>query len=124
MSSILLGQPFASGATVVISGNPWSGTLLPVGGVRLKWVSSGGNAYVGLSGGGPPLSGGFLTVTSGGFPLSGGGILDGFLLAPGDNYFIPFCRFKQSGTYSVYAQCDAAASGIGRMFYDADTHSV
>lgn len=122
MPSILLGQPYASGATQVISGNFWSGRKAePVGGVQLFWVSSGGNAYIALSGGGPPLSGGFMTINSGTLQLSGGnasGMLDGFPMAPGAGYFIPKLACGLSGNLSIFALCDQAASGTGRLYFE------
>lgn len=122
MPSTILGQPYASGAQQIISGNPWSGTWFPVGGIQFLWVSSGGNAYIGVSGGNPVLSGSFLTINSGGMMLSGGpasGFLDGICIPPGTPYFIPKARFPISGIYNMYALCDAAASGIGRLYFEA-----
>lgn len=125
----MLGNPYASGATVVISGNVWSGQgyYHPQGGIQFRWFSSGGNCYLGLSGGGPPLSGNFMTMNSGGMQLSGGflsGALDGIPLEPGGSYFIPFSAFRPqlnviSGLYlNVFALCDQAASGVGRLSFE------
>lgn len=114
MPSLVLGQPLASGPQIIVSGNPWSGLApTPVGGIQFRWISSGGNAYIGLSGG--------MTINSGQMFLSGGpnsGLLDGFPLAPGDGYFIPKLAFPLSGTYNVYAMCDQVASGVGRLYFE------
>lgn len=112
MPSIILGQPLASGPQIIVSGNPWSGqqAQFPVGGIQFRWVSSGGNAYIGMSGG--------MTITSGGMMQSGGGLLDGMPMAPGDAYFIPRLGLKTSGAYTVYGMCDVAASGAGRLFFE------
>ncbi len=123
MASLVLGNPFLSGAIQVIAGNPWSGQLVPVGGIQLKWVcpASGALAYVSLSGGGPPLSGGFMTYNSGTMMLSGGftsGALDGIPMGPGESMFIPKIGFRTSGAFNLYANCDPAASGIGRLFFE------
>lgn len=123
MPSIVLGQPVASGATTVISGNPWSGSQRePVGGIQLLWISSGGACFVGLSGGGPVLSGPTMTVNSGQMALSGGaasGMLDGMYVAPGVPYFLPRLAFPISGIYNLYATCEQAASGVGRLYFEA-----
>ncbi len=74
-----------------------------------------------MSGGGPILSGNFMTITSGAMALSGGclsGMLDGMPMAPGDTYFIPKTAFATSGVYGVWAMCDVAASGIGRLYWE------
>jgi hypothetical protein len=126
MPSLVLGQPYASGAQLVVSGNLFSGRLTPIGGIQLRWMSSGGNAYIAFSGGGPPLSGGFMTTNSGGFGLSGGclsGMLDGFPLAPGDGFFVPMAALQirqgpQSGSVNLWASFDPAASGVGRLNFD------
>lgn len=95
-------------------------------GVQLRWISSGGNCYVAMSGGGPPLSGGFMTITSGQMALSGGassGMLDGMLLGPGDKYFIEPAVLSNvanttSGAFNLYALADLAASGVGRLYFE------
>lgn len=109
MPSIILGNPQASGPQIIVSGNPWSGKLVPVGSIDLFWTSSGGNAYVGTSGN--------MTMTSGGMFLSGGGVNDGMMIPPGARYTIPKCNLNISGTITVYANCDVAASGLGRLYY-------
>ncbi len=124
MPSMLLGNPVASGAIRVMSGNPYSGTFGPTGGVQFRWVSSGGNCYIALSGGGPILSGTFMTINSGDIVATRGpasGMLDGFLMAPGDSYFLPalcFGKGPNSGFINVFALCDAVASGIGRLYWE------
>lgn len=100
------GSPFP-----LVSGNLWSGqgAFHPVGGVRLLLDPiSSGNAYISLSGG--------ATTRSGGFFLSGG-LTDGMLLAPGGDYFIPKLAFV-SGQMSIWATCDPAASGQGRLYWE------
>ncbi len=118
---MILGNPLASGATPILSGWPWSGRpAKPVGGVQIRWISSGGNCYIALSGN-PILSGGFMTLTSGQMYLSGGansGLLDGMPLAPGDSYFVPRLATGLSGQLSIFAICDQAASGIGRLYWE------
>jgi hypothetical protein len=122
MPSVILGQPYASGAQQIISGNVFSGRAPePVGGIQLFWISSGGQAYISLSGGGPVLSGGFMTINSGQMQLSGGyssGKLDGFPMVPGAGYFIPKLAFQVSGNFNVYALCDQSASGVGRLYWE------
>lgn len=114
MPSIVLGQPRASGPQLVMSGCPWSGQpLSPVGGVQLLWVSSGGNAYIGLSGN--------VTITSGQMALSGGansGLSDGMMMPPGGGYFVPRMATGPSGQLQIYAWCDGNASGVGRLFFE------
>lgn len=111
MPSILIGNPLASGPQIIVSGNPWSGHITPVGGVQLRWdKNASGNCYIGLSGA--------MTVTSGGMFLSGGGLLDGMQISPGDAYWIPRIGTGISGSISIYAGCDATASGQGRLYYE------
>ncbi len=112
MPSTLLGNPLASGAQIIVSGNVFSGRVGVVGGVQLRLSNqASGNAYIGLSGA--------ITRTSGGFYLSGTlGLLDGVELGPGDSYFIPKIAFQISGTINVYAQADATCSGQSRLFWE------
>lgn len=102
----------ASGAPFPLaSGDYWSGTGAqhPVGGVNLRLAkNASGNAYVGLSGG--------TTLNSGGFFLSGNNA-DGFVLHPGDSYFIPRLAFV-SGQMNIYAHCDPACSGQARLYWE------
>ena len=112
MPSVILGNPLASGAQIVVSGNVFSGRLAPVGGVQLAWDrNASGNVYIGLSGG--------MTVNSGGMFLSGGGLLDGMQVGPGGVYFIPKIALATSGAVTIYAQCDAACSGVSRLYWEA-----
>lgn len=107
-----------SGGIGIVSGNPYSGTLFPVGGVQLKVDTSGGPIYVGLAiplGVTPPVSGGPMTFTSGG-SLTSGGLLDGVQLAPGDPYFIPKVRLS-SGLQTIRLNCAAASSGT-RLYWE------
>ena len=109
MPSVLLtaasGSPFP-----IVSGNPWSGTRI-TGGVQLRLhPNASGNAYITLSGGG--------TVTSGSFLFSGLGYMDGYLMAPGNERFVDKAFCGASGSISIYATCDGAASGQARLFYE------
>lgn len=109
MPSYIIGN--RSGGDPVISGMPWSGKIVPQGGIQLRLdKNASGNAYIGLSGG--------TTVNSGGFFLSGGGLLDGMQLTPGDGYWIPHIATGPSGFINVVASCDSAASGQARLFYE------
>ena len=110
----------ASGGQLIISGNFWSGKLLPVGGVNfVADPNNSGLIYIGFSGG--------LTVRSGNYPLSGGiysGANDGCPVKPGNTYFVPAIAFGNRGGFNsgqpnMYAACDAAASGgFARLFFD------
>lgn len=119
MPSLLLTA--ASGAPFPIySGNPWSGqgTPHPVGGIQLLLhPNASGNAYVFLSGN-PSGVTGVMTVTSGGAFPNGSGLLDGMLVPPGGSYFIPKLGINPSGSFGVYATCDAGASGQARLFFE------
>ena len=117
MPSVVLGNPVASGGVQIVgqSGQPWpySGVPAPIGGVQLLWISSGGNCYIGFSGN--------MTINSGQMQLSGGansGITDGMLILPGTPYFVPRLRCGLSGNLQVFALCDVAASGNGRLYWD------
>jgi hypothetical protein len=62
-----------------------------------------------------------MTITSGQMFLSGGpnsGLSDGMILAPGDSYFVPKIACGNSGFLNIYALCDVAASGIGRLYFE------
>ena len=113
MPSVQIG--LVSGGQIVLSGDPWSGTAgYPQGLVVLRWErAASGNVYIALSGN--------MTVNSGGFSTSGGfahsGLLDGMQLGPGDVYTIPKLALKTSGTCTIYATPDAAASG-NRIFFE------
>lgn len=115
MPSILV-SPVSGGLQVISAPNPYSGKLLPVGEIRLLWTTaiSGANCYIALSGG--------MTVNSGSFGTSGG-LMDGRAIPPGGSYNIPKLGITStvgntSGTFNIYASCDAAASGAGRLYYD------
>ena len=115
MPSVIVGIPDASGLQQLISGNPWSGALVPTGGVQLRLSrNASGSIYVGLSG--------TVRLNSGGVFLFGGsGLLDGMEVGPGDAYFIPKMAFPgyRSGNYDVYFWHDAAASGRARLYFEA-----
>ena len=99
---------FVSGGALLVSGNPWSGTRLPVGGIQLKSAStSSGSVYVGYSGG--------ITMLSGG-ALSSGGLLDGMELRPGEGYFVP--KLAVSGVMNVFVAVPPAVSGQCRVFWE------
>lgn len=105
----------ASGAPFpLISGNFWSGQggTHPVGSIVFRWASdASGNAYIALSGG--------ATITSGGFFLSGTlGNADAMMIPPGGTYTLPKLAINLSGVLNVYASCDAAASGVGRLWWE------
>lgn len=111
MPSVLIGNPLLSGPQVVVSGNPWSGRVNPVGGIQFRLAkNASGNVYIGLSGN--------VTLNSGGMFMSGGGLADGMLVGPGDAYWVPKLGMATSGTYSVYARHDAAVSGQGRLYWE------
>jgi hypothetical protein len=67
-----------------------------------------------------------MTINSGGMTLSGGaqlsGALDGIPLGPGDGLWIPAYAFKSpigvSGNCNIFAMCDQAASGVGRLSWE------
>lgn len=114
MPSMILNNPFASGPQIILNGNPWSGLLRkPEGQIDFLWVSSGGLCYVGMSG--------VMTQNSGSMFLSGGansGMLDGMAIPPGGRYSIPRLGMMVSGVFSIYANCDVAASGTGRLYFN------
>jgi hypothetical protein len=105
---------FVSGGSFLVSGNPWSGTIAPVGGVNLKLgFDASGPVYVGVLLG---LSSGGITATSGG-ALSSGGLSDGYELRPGDSYPIPTLRCSGQ-VQKIAVVVPAATSGRCRLFYD------
>ena len=123
MPSVIIGQPFASGAQIVVSGLYWSGRTAPdtaytqnypQGGVYLSLDrSSSGSVYIGLSGG--------MTFNSGGAQLAGGafsGMLDGVQLIPGGNRFIPRICCGLSGQLGIWAWADPACSGQARLYFE------
>lgn len=107
MPSTLIGAQ--SGGVQLVSGNFFSGTSWPHGGIQLKASrSNSGHVYVGLSGG--------VTQTSGG-ALASGGMLDGMEVAPGDAYFIPKLVCSGRAT-AVFITCDPTVSGRCRVFWE------
>ena len=112
MPSFLVGNPLASGPTVVVSGFPWSGKAYnPVGGIQFRVATNAsGSVYIGYSG--------TITMNSGGLFMSGGGMNDGMQLAPGDAFFVPRLATGVSGALTVYFRHDAACSGQTRIYYD------
>ena len=122
MPSLVVNYIPNSGAVLLVSGNLFSGHFSPLGGIQIRaWSQNSGSCYIGLSGGNPPLSGGFLTIMSGGMVLSGGcrsGMLDGVELAKGDSYFIPRSATGPSGFINVFCVHDATCSGQARIFFE------
>ena len=101
-----------SGGIALVSGDVFSGSVHPIGGVQLR-LAAGAPAlfYVGL----PNLSGDVSTGASGGV-LASGGMADGMEMSPGDAYFVPKSRLV-SGIQSIRLIVPAAASG-GRLFWE------
>ena len=113
MPSMMLGNPVASGPQIVVSGNAFSGSAPPplIGGVFMKMPkNASGNAYVSAYSG--------VTLNSGGFFLSGGGLYDGYLMEPGQEYFLPHSKMPISGTLNVYVWADGACSGQTRFYFE------
>ncbi len=112
---------FFSGGQPLVSGNPFSGTLYPVGGVYLRLDASGtGPIYVGLPFPGQviPVSGSPMTFLSGG-GQSSGGLLDGMQLNSYDSpYFIPKLRLT-SGISTIRVNSLTGNSGV-RLFWDVN----
>ncbi|RJQ26423.1 hypothetical protein C4577_03665 [Candidatus Parcubacteria bacterium] len=104
-SAILISQ---SGGVGLISGNIFSGTPWPLGGVQLQYNASGpGPIYVGLP---SPISAtGAVTIKSGG-GLSSGGLADGVEIYPGQPYFVSKARLV-SGIETIRVGVPAASSG-------------
>lgn len=114
MPSVLLTA--ASGAPFIVysGGLPFSGrpVMFPYSFVNLKYANTAsGNAYVSYTSGGP------FAVNSGGAFPNGSGLYDAMMLAPGERYQIPRLVFI-SGILNIFATCDAAASGQGRLYFD------
>lgn len=120
MASVVIGNPLASGPTQIIgqSGQPYPfsgmGPNIPVGGVRLRFISlvpGSGLCFIGYSGN--------MTVDSGGFQLSGGassGMNDGMPLRDGEVFFVPKQSIVGSGVLNIFAHADTLASG-GRLYW-------
>lgn len=108
-----------SGGIGLVSGQIFSGTGYPIGGIQLVMDSDApGPVYVGLqwfSGGVAAASGGAVTINSGG-SLSSGGATDGIRVNPGTNYFVPRSRLS-SGVLSIRLAVPAASSG-GRLYWE------
>jgi len=118
-----------SGPQLLISGNPWSGQIVPVGGIQLVMDrNNSGNMYVGFSGN--------ITRTSGNVPLSGSSLSDGMQVGPGGSYFVPKIALRGvasgaggagsgmnllfSGTtpWNIFILGDTACSGQGRVYWE------
>jgi len=118
-----------SGPQLLISGNPWSGQIVPVGGIQLIMDrNNSGNIYVGFSGN--------ITRTSGNVPLSGSSLSDGMQVGPGGSYFVPKIALRAvasgaggagsgmnllfSGTtpWNIFILGDATCSGQGRVYWE------
>ncbi len=103
-----------SGGQPLVSGNPWSGSIVPAGEVKLKVSESvSGIVYVGVA----------LGLTSAGivFPAGGafssGGLSDGMELAAGDEYSIP--KLQCSGQIDrIRLLVASGLSGTMRVFWD------
>ena len=105
---------FQSGGQPLVSGNPYSGQIFPVGGIQL-WSAfdSSGSVYVGV---GLGLHSGGITITSGG-AFSSGGIDDGMEMRPGGAFFVP--RLLCSGQVDkILLAVPAAVSGRCRIFWE------
>ena len=105
---------FVSGGASLVSGNPYSGMITPVGGVQLRLASdASGSVYVGVLLG---LTSGGITQTSGG-AFSSGGMSDGMEMRPGDGYFVP--TLVCSGqVQSIAVVVPPAVSGRCRLFWE------
>ncbi len=100
-----------SGGIGLVSGNQFSGMIIPAG-IQLHLAAAApGLIYVGL----PGLSGLAVTMTSGG-SLSSGGLADGMELNPGADYYIPKGRLV-SGIETIRLAAPAASSGA-RCFWE------
>lgn len=113
MPSTLVG--FQSGGQPIVSGNPYSGRIAPVGGVQLLLgANASGTVYVGTALG---LSSGGITIQSGG-DLSSGGLSDGLPIDPGGGLFIP--ALKCSGQIDkILVAVPPAVSGRCRLYWEA-----
>lgn len=114
MPSLLLSAASGSPFPIYSGGLPFSGQSyrFPYSYVNLKYAdNASGNAYIGYTSGGP------FTVNSGGAFPNGSGLYDLMMLAPGERYQIPKLEFI-SGCLNIFATCDAAASGQGRLYFD------
>ena len=81
--------------------------------VNLKYANNAsGNAYISYQSGGP------FNINSGAAFPNGSGLYDMMMLAPGERYSIPRLEFPNSGVLNIFATCEAAASGQGRLYFD------
>lgn len=99
-----------SGGVQLVSGNPFSGNkIVPYAGIQVKVDPDtlSGLVWLGYSGG--------LTIKSGG-ALSSGGMLDGFPLKTGEQFFIP--KLLAPTVDRVWLTTVAANSGI-RVSWEA-----
>ncbi len=132
MPSMVMGFVAGSGFTPLVSGNPWSGQLEPVGGIQFYAApTNSGAIYLSLSGGnffsgqaGQLVTSGGPTINSGSMYLSGGaysGNMDGFPIFPGGGFFVPKLGLTNtgptSGTIGLCVGCDTACSGLGRLYW-------
>lgn len=131
MPSYVIGYVPGSGFTPLVSGNPWSGRIVPTGILQIRadpnnsgalYVSlSGGNFHSGqmstlVASGGPTINSGALGVG-----VSSGGQMDGMKLMPGDAMGIPVMALQNtgpsSGTFRVCFGADPTCSGpYGRIY--------
>ena len=124
MPSLKMNYVAGSGFLPLISGNPYSGQLVPVGGIQLVTPNfNSGNIYVSLSGAfhftgipNAPLA------VSGGPTINSGGMTDAIPIAPGASYFIPKQAIPiggaYSGTFRVSVGCDVAGSGRDFVYWE------
>lgn len=112
MPSFIIGNR-SGGDPLIASGNPYSGHPIPLGGIQLTWDrNASGSLYVTLSGNATTQSGG---------PFLSGGLLDGVQVVPGGSYFVPklgLPLFSGNPPFPPYFQCDAGASGQGRLYFE------
>ncbi len=120
MPSILTTLTSGTGLPL-ISGNIFSGTIFPAGGVNIFHSASGiGPIYIGL----PDASGNLPTMLSGtGAPS----LTDAMEVGRGFSYFVPVSRLHLSGSLTGQPDVSAiryhspAASSGTRIFFDFDT---
>ena len=114
MPSVILGN--VSGGQQIILTNIWSG-IFENHGVQLRWAGPG-NAYVSVYSNVTVNSG---TVSNTG--VNSGGTNDGMIVLSGERYNVPPLVINNiggtaSGIFNIYALCDAASSGVGRMYFE------
>lgn len=119
-----------SGGVALLSGNPFSGSIEPYGGIQLYLAKTApGPVYIGIVRVNMPTSGGGMwsgsvqylsgavTITSGGALSSGGGYSDGMELNPDAAYFIPRGPISGRVATAIRIAVPAASSGA-RLFYE------